>query len=124
MPSCNHACNNCGNCDTCGNSLTLNEGELCMLQKLGEIPFLPVARPADSVNPIYLEDQHYSVEEYSLILQSLEAKGLITLDYDVPIKGFQSERYSIYPMIGSFALSARGQHVLELLDLQGIEPGI
>ena len=57
----------------------------------------------------------------SLVLQSLEKKGLSTLDYDIPIKGFQNPDYSSYPIVGSFALSARGQHVLELLDLQGIQ---
>lgn len=121
MPECTHACGSCGNCEKCGNCLTLNEAELYLMQKLGEIPFLPVARRADSTDPVYLEDQNYSVEEYSLVLQSLEAKGHITLDYDIPIKGFQSQNYSSYPIVGSFALSARGQHVLELLDLQGIQ---
>ena len=94
---------------------------LSMLQQLGEIPFLPVARRADSMNPIYLEDQKHSVEEYSAILQVLEQKGLITLDYDLPIKGFHDQRYHDFPVVGSFALSARGQQVLELLDVQGIQ---
>lgn len=121
MPECTHDCGHCGNCGKCGNCLTLNEAELYLLQKLGEVPFLPVARRADSTDPIYLEDQNYPVEEYSLILQSLEKKGLITLDYDIPIKGFQSQRYNSYPILGSFALSARGQQVLELIELQGIQ---
>ncbi|MBO5891652.1 MAG: hypothetical protein J6Q30_02935 [Oscillospiraceae bacterium] len=121
MPECTHSCGSCGHCGKCGSCLTLNEAELHLLQKLGEIPFLPVARRADSADPIYLEDQNYPVAEYSLILQSLEAKGLITLDYDIPIKDLQSQSYSSYPIVGSFALSARGQHVLELLDLQGIQ---
>ena len=121
MPECNHTCGSCNNCGNCGSCLTLNEAELYLLQKLGEIPFLPVARRTDSTDPIYLEDQNYSVEEYSLVLRSLEKKRLITLDYDIPIKGFQSQSYNSYPIVGSFALSARGQHVLELLDLQGIQ---
>ena len=121
MHECTHACGSCGNCEKCNNCLTLNEAELYLLQKLGEIPFLPVVRRADTTDPIYLEDQVYSVEEYSIALQSLERKGLITLDYDIPIKGFHSQQYSSYPIIGSFALSARGQHVLEILDLQGFQ---
>ena len=121
MHECSHACGSCGHCEKCGNCLTLNEAELYLLQTLGEIPFLPVARRADAADPIYLEDEVYSAEEYSAALQSLEQKGLITLDYDIPIKGFHSQRYSRYPIVGSFALSARGQHVLEILDLQGIQ---
>ena len=121
MPDCTHNCSSYGHCGNCGHCLTLNEAELYILQKLGQIPFLPVARRADSTDPIYLEDQNYTVAEYSLILQSLETKGLITLDYDIPIKGFQNPDYSSYPIVGSFALSARGQHVLELLDLQGLQ---
>ena len=121
MPDCTHNCSSCGHCRNCGHCLTLNEAELYILQKLGQIPFLPVARRADSADPVYLEDRNYPVEEYSLVLQSLEKKGLITLDYDIPIKGFRSPDYSCYPIVGSFALSARGQHVLELLDLQGLQ---
>ena len=92
-----------------------------MLHKLAQIPFLPVARCMDSTDPIYLEDRDYTPEEYSLILQSLEKKGLISLDFDIPLKGFHSEAYNGYPILGSFALSARGQHVLQLLELQGIQ---
>ena len=121
MRECTQSCSSCGRCENCGNCLTLNEGELHVMQLLAEIPFLPIARKADSADPIYLEDQCYSTEEYSLILQSLETKKLITLDYNLPIKGFHNDRYNSYPIVGSFALTARGQHILELIDLQGIE---
>ena len=121
MAECMHNCSSCSGCSNCSNCLTLTEAELSMLQQLGEIPFLPVARRADSMNPIYLEDQKHSVEEYSAILQALEQKGLITLDYDLPIKGFHDQRYHDFPVVGSFTLSARGQQVLELLDVQGIQ---
>ena len=121
MAECMHNCGSCSGCSNCGNCLTLTDAELSVLQQLGEIPLLPVARRADSMDPIYLEDQNYSVEEYSIVLQSLDRKGLITLDYDIPIKGFQNPSYSNFPIVGSFALTARGQHVLELLELQGIQ---
>ena len=51
-----------------------------MLQTLGQIPFLPVARRADDMTPVYLEDELHSREEYSLILQCLEKRGLISID--------------------------------------------
>jgi len=121
MSGCTNCGGNCSSCGSCDGSLLLNSGELQMLRKLGQIPYLPVARRADSTEPVYLEDQDCTPEEYSLILRSLEKKGLISLDFDIPLKGFHSEAYSCYPIVGSFALSARGQHVLQLLELNGIQ---
>ena len=92
-----------------------------MLQILAQVPFLPVARKADDMTPIYLEQSEYSVEEYSLILQCLEKKQLITMDYDTPLKGCDLSAYAAYPVQGSFALTQRGQQVLELLEIQGIQ---
>lgn len=119
MGGCNH-CGRCANCFGCGSTLELNEGELSMLQKLGQIPFLPAARRAESAEPVYLEDSDYSPEEYSLILQCLEKKGLISIDFDIPMKGFDLTAYAAYPIHGSFALTAMGQQALELLEVQGI----
>ena len=92
-----------------------------MLRTLGQIPFLPVARRADDMVPVYLEEDRYSREEYSLILQCLEKKALISLDYDKPLTGASMEAYRGYPVHGSMALTQRGQKVLELLELQGIQ---
>ena len=91
-----------------------------MLLTLGQIPFLPVARSLGDLTPVFLEGEEYSREEYSLILQCLEKRGLISLDYDKPLKGFDDRAYEAYPIRGSFALTERGQRVLELLELQGI----
>lgn len=115
-------CGNCGgNCASCGNSLELTAAEIAVLQKLAQIPFLPIARRADDMVPVYLEDEDHSREEYSLILQCLEVKGLISLDFDKPLKGFDDSAYGAYPIRGSMALTARGQTVLDLLDTQGAE---
>jgi len=59
-------------------------------------------------------------EEGSLILQCLEKKGLIDLDYRMPLKGCEGETYRVYPVRGSMGLTARGQAVLEMMELQGI----
>ena len=113
-------CDHCtGGCGGCARELTLTEGELEMLRKLAQIPFLPIARKIDDATPIYLEDLDRSIEEYSLILQLLEKKNLITLDFDRPLKNLTPK--SGYPIHGSMALTARGQSVLDLLELQGIE---
>lgn len=111
----------CGNCGSCGghSSMELSEGEIKMLLTLGQIPFLPVARKMGDDIPVYLEEQEYSAEEYSLILQRLEKRGLISIDYDQPLKSFNDSAYAPYPIRGSFALTLRGQQVVELLEVQG-----
>ena len=120
MSDCTHCSGSCGSCcGGCAGSISLNEGELRILKKLEQIPFLPVARKADSIDPIYLEDDDYPVNEYSLILLCLEKKGLISLDYHIPLKGLQNPAYNAYPIVGSFALTQRGQQALEVLDFLG-----
>ena len=111
----------CGNCGGCGRQMVLTEWEMEMLNRLGQIPFLPVARRADSMTPIFLEDERHTVEEYGLILECLEKKGLISLDYQKQIKGFDDSKYRAYPICGSIALTERGQNVLELMELQGVQ---
>ncbi len=113
-------CKSCGGCGSCGNQLELSLPEVKMLESLGQIPFQPVARKADDMTPVYLEQREESVETYSLILQCLEKKGLITIDYDGPLQGADMGAYAGYPVHGSMALTKRGQSVLELLELQGL----
>ena len=100
--------------------MELSAGEIRMLLKLGQIPFLPVARRMGDDIPVYLEDGEESPETYSLILQCLEKRGLISIDYDMPLAGFDDRAYAAYPIRGSFALTARGQQAVELLEVQGI----
>ena len=116
-----HSCSgNCGSCGGCAKELTLNEGELQVLDMFSEIPFLPVARKMGDLTPVYLEDERFSVEEYSLILQCLEKKGLISLDYDKPLTNFDDSAYAAYPIRGSMALTQRGQQVVEMIQRQGV----
>ena len=120
MGNCSHCSGRCSGCAGCGGCMELTEGEVKMLLTLGQIPFLPVARKMGEDVPVYLEDGEYTREEYSLILQCLEKRGLISIDYDKPLKSFDDSAYTPYPIRGSFALTARGQQVVELLELQGI----
>jgi hypothetical protein len=116
-----HSCSgNCGSCGGCAKELTLNEGELQVLDMFSEIPFLPVARKMGDLTPVYLEDEKFTQEEYSLILQCLEKKGLISLDYDKPLKNFDDSAYAAYPIRGSMALTQRGQQVVEMIQRQGV----
>ena len=116
-----HCSGNCGTCGGCGKTLELSAPELAVLRRLGQIPFLPVARRADDMTPVFMETDDYTQEQYSLSLQLLEKKGLISLDYDAPMPGVDMSAYVGYPVHGSMALTARGQNVLELLEIQGID---
>ena len=120
MGNCNSCGGNCAACSGCAGTLELTRGELDVLNLLAQIPFLPVARRMDDATPVCLEDDSHSREEYSLILQCLEKKGLISLDFDKPLKAFDDSAYAAFPIRGSMALTARGQGVLELMELQGI----
>lgn len=113
-----HCSGNCGSCSGCARELTLTRQELDFLNTLAQYAFLPVARTMGDLTPVYLEEGDPS--EMSLILQVLEKKGLISLDFDKPLRGFDETAYAAYPIRGSMALTERGQKVLELLDYQGI----
>lgn len=120
MSGCNGCCGSCGSCGNSGGCMELTAGEIEMLQNLAQIPFLPVARRMGDDTPIYLEETDRPMEEYSLILQCLEKRGLISIDYDKPLKSFSADAYAAFPIRGSFALTERGQQVVGLLELQGI----
>ena len=115
-----HCNGNCSGCSGCARELVLTEKEVDFLQELGQIPFLPVARKMGDLTPVYLEDEKYTADEYSLILQCLEKKGLISLDYDKPLKNFDDSAYAAYPIRGSMALTERGQLVVEMIQRQGV----
>lgn len=112
-------CGNCGNCSGCAGALELTKQEMDFLRQLGQVAFLPVARRMGDLTPVYLEDGPEKQAENAVVLQLLEKKGLISLDYDTPLKGSALERYAAFPIKGSMALTQRGQQVLELLDYQG-----
>ena len=116
--NCSGCSGNCGSCGGCAATLVLSRDEVDMLLTFGQIPFLPVARKASDTVPVYLEEAD---RDYSLILTLLENKVLIDIDYHAPLTGFDYSAYKAYPLHGSMALTARGQGVLDTLDLQGME---
>ncbi len=115
-------CKNCNGCSSCGGcaSLELTKAELELLEALSQFAFLPVARKESDMTPVYLEDGRYTPAQYSIILQLLETKRLISIDYDKPLACYGSQ-YAPYRVRGSFALTQRGQMVLEQLDIWGVE---
>ena len=120
MPDCGN-CSGCSGCTGCGGALELAPGELRVLRELGEIPFLPIARRADAETPVCLEFPDLNPEESGLILLCLEKRGLISVDYDQPLGGFAYKDYGTFPVRGSIALTARGQQVVEVLDVMGLQ---
>ena len=116
--NCGGSCEKCGTCGGCANTLSLTEEEIRFLQELGQYSFLPVARRADDMTPVYLETGEK--EQMSLVIQCLEKKMLIDITYD-PLPGADMSAYKGYPVHGSIGLTQRGQQVLELLEVQGIE---
>ena len=114
--ACDHNCQSCGGC---AKALTLCEGELAFLELLGQIPFLPVARRADDMVPVYLEED--APHNAGAVLQALEMKGLIDIDYSRPLGCFDMSGYKAYPVHGTIGLTAKGQTVVDILDKQGIE---
>ena len=114
-------CGNCGKCSGCAGSLELTQDEMEFLRYLGQVAFLPVARSMGDLTPVYLEDGQEKQAENALLLQCLEKKGLISLDFDQPLKGFPMDDYAAFPIHGSIALTQRGQTVLQLLEYQGYQ---
>lgn len=121
---CSGNCAHCGGCGSCGGcsarDLVITRQELEFLRELGQVAFLPVARTMGDITPVYPEAGEESREEYSLLLQCLEKKGLIALDYAAPLKGVPEQTYGAWPVRGSMGLTERGQKVLETLEYQGI----
>lgn len=108
---------NCASCSGCARELLLSAAEIDFLHLLGQYAFLPVERSMGDLKPFYPEAE--DAEQASLLLQVLEKKGLISLDYDKPLAGFHG--YGSHPIQGSMALTQRGQQVLEMLEYQGAQ---
>ena len=118
MSDCENCSGGCSGCNGCGGALELGPMEAALLRKLGQFSFLPVARKADDMTPVYREDSDFSEAEYSLIIQLLEKKQLIYLDY-TPLKGADMSAYKGLPVHGSMGLTSRGQQALEQLETFG-----
>lgn len=109
-----------GDCTGCGGTLWLTQGEIALLLQFAQIPFLPVARRRDSDEPLYLGDGEKTPEEMARVITGLQQKRLIRLDYDMPLSNFDYGAYGDRCDRGSMALTARGQQVVEQMEIQGI----
>lgn len=101
-----HCCGKCGGHCGC-HSLALTEREQAFIRCLKQLPFLPVAQfilhstksehlEAVALAPVYILDAEDTIEhikETGALLRELEEKGLITLDYEVPLQDFDYQVY-------------------------------
>lgn len=114
-------CGRCcrGICSGCGSSVSLSDGELEMLLEFAQFSFLPIAS-GENNNPIYREDNTRSEADYALILLGLERKRLIQINYDIPLLNYEYRNYRDCKGLGSMALTALGQYVIDQIENQGI----
>ena len=110
-----------GSCSGCGGTLQLTQGEIDLLFCFAQIPFLPVALEEKSGQPVFLEEGEARAAQLSPIISALSQKGLIRLDYDLPLSNFDYRKYRAFPRCGSMALTAAGLQAVEQLEIQGIE---
>lgn len=110
----------CSGCSGCGGALYLTPAEYDLLTQLAVLPFLPVGFNRRGKHPVCL-DTPGDPEQVTDALLGLERMGLISLDPEVPLQGFDYAAYADCPLQGSLALTARGQRVLDQLALEGID---
>lgn len=99
----------------CGD-IYLTDKALELLELLGQRAFLPLGERDGK--PIYISD---AGEEFVSSPTALKLSGLVTLDLDIPLKGFDYAAYSDCTRLGSMALTALGQEALESLSIRGVE---
>ena len=98
--------------------LLLTELEMQLLRQFGELAFLPVACTRTSETPVYLTKLDSRAAVSAAIL-ALQIKRLISVDFALPLQGFDYAGYEEYPIRGSMALTAAGQEALDSLEIQG-----
>ncbi len=102
-------------CGGCG-EIYLTEKALELLELLGQRAFLPLGERDGK--PVYISD---TGEEFVSSPTALKLSGLVTLDLDIPLEGFDYGAYVGCTRRGSMALTARGQEALESLSIRGVE---
>lgn len=117
----NH-CGGCcqGHCSGCG-MLELTQEEEGFLLTFAELPFQPLVSKSGSEVPVYayLEE----LDETNVrpdVIQALAVKGLIQVDYKIPLNNYEYQGFEDYPIHGSMALTYSGQLIIDELFYRGI----
>ncbi len=119
MGTCSSCAGGCGGCGGCrSHVLVLTPPELALLREFAALAFLPVGCTRTDDTPVY----HTTLgtpETISAALCALRDKRLISIDYALPLQGFDYAAYAGCAIRGSMALTAAGQDALTALDIQG-----
>ena len=123
---CGSCASGCGGCQSPVLLLTEDIGYMSraafimdrLLRRFGELAFLPAACTRTNETPVYLSDLGGRAEISAAIL-ALQVKRLISVDFALPLQGFDYAGYEDYPVRGSMALTAAGQEALDSLNIQG-----
>ena len=113
--------NCCGRCcaQGCPGTGELGGAERKILETLAQYAFLPLAYDPEQDAPVCLEGTCLGSEEASAALRSLQDQCLISLDYGIPMAGFDYSRFPQFVRGGSIALTASGQDRLDRLEITG-----
>lgn len=134
---CTGSCSSCAGCSA-RDSARLDLGEMVLMYELMQTPFLPVCRLVELspnekktiLEPIYFNDPQTSLDEIKEIGSALKAmaeRGLITIDYDIPLQNCDYNEYKTSNILqncgenaelelGSMALTNFGRAVIENLS--------
>ena len=115
--------NHCGRCcggeyGSCGGVALLSDGEVEILLDLMQYSFLPVASD-DHDKPVYRESTARSEADYAAILLDMQKRGLIRIDYDIPLSNYKYQFYSDCRHHGSMVLTSFGQDMTEQVWIHG-----
>ncbi len=103
-------------CCGCGNTVYLTEKECRILSLFAEFSFLAVGLKKEGAFPMLLSEKDDGGKE----LFMLKMKGLVDIDYDQPLVGFDYAPFSTFARLGSAALTEKGMDVLDAIDVVGI----
>lgn len=133
-----HICGGC-NCGQHQTEIQISEEEIAFLKQLAQTPYLPLARfvlkstksshfESVALAPVYINnktDSMETVKSMATVLESLEEKGLITLDYDEPLENGDYADYSdssLYAYFKETVAQTKGKDEF-LFDIPSLELG-
>ena len=109
----------CGSlCGSYGNRIPLSDAEIEILLELAQYSFLPVASN-DHDTPVFRESSSRSEADYAATLLDMQKKGLIRIDYDIPLSNYEYQLYSDCRHHGSMVLTSFGQDMTEQVWIHG-----
>lgn len=101
--------------------MVLSQQEINLLFRFSQVPFLPVAMDDGTSLPVYSDDDLDFSSSCGEAILGLAQKGLISLDFDLPLTNYDYAAYEQYPQRGSMALTAKGQDTLDLMEYQSFK---